>query len=40
MSPVLYKDMILFCQDDDLFPALYAIDKKAGKVMDKTGPEE
>jgi outer membrane protein assembly factor BamB len=33
MSPVLFKDMVLFCQDDDLFPALYAIDKKTGKQI-------
>lgn len=32
MSPVLYKDMVLFCQDDDLYPALYAFDKKTGKL--------
>lgn len=31
MSPVLYKDMLFFCQDDDLFPALYAVNKKNGK---------
>jgi outer membrane protein assembly factor BamB len=33
MSPVLYKDTVFFCQDDDLFPALYAIDKKTGKQI-------
>ncbi len=33
MSPVLYKDMLLFCQDDDLFPALYAVNKKTGKLL-------
>ena len=33
MSPVLYKDMLLFCQDDDLNPALYAIDKRTGKIL-------
>ena len=32
MSPVLYKDKVIFCQDDDLFPAIYAIDKVTGKV--------
>ncbi|MCI0464264.1 MAG: PQQ-binding-like beta-propeller repeat protein [Gemmataceae bacterium] len=32
MSPVLYQDLVLFCQDDDLSPALYAVDKKTGKV--------
>lgn len=32
MSPVLYKDFVLFCQDDDLFPALYAIDKRTGEI--------
>jgi outer membrane protein assembly factor BamB len=32
MSPVLYKDLVLFCQDDDLNPAFYAFDKLTGKV--------
>ena len=32
MSPVLYKDMVLFCQDDDLSPAIYAFDKSTGKL--------
>ena len=32
MSPVLYRDMVLFCQDDDLNPALYAFDKATGKL--------
>lgn len=32
MSPVLYKDMVLFCQDDDLNPAFYAFDKVTGKL--------
>jgi outer membrane protein assembly factor BamB len=33
MSPVLYKDTLFFCQDDDLFPALYAVEKKTGKLL-------
>ena len=33
MSPVLYKDMVLFCQDDDLEPAFYAFDKATGKLV-------
>jgi outer membrane protein assembly factor BamB len=33
MSPVLYKDTLFFCQDDDVFPALYAVDKKTGKQL-------
>ena len=33
MSPVLYKDRVIFCQDDDLFPAIYSIDKTSGKVV-------
>lgn len=32
MSPILYKDMVIFCQDDDLHPALYAFDKKTGDI--------
>ena len=32
MSPVLYKDKVIFCQDDDLYPALYAFDKRTGNI--------
>ncbi|MFN0164835.1 MAG: PQQ-binding-like beta-propeller repeat protein [Bryobacteraceae bacterium] len=32
VSPVLYQDMVLFGQDDDLFPAIYAFDKSTGKL--------
>ena len=32
MSPVLYRDLVLFCQDDDLFPALYAFDRASGRL--------
>ena len=32
MSPVLYRDLVLLCQDDDLFPAIHAIDKVSGQV--------
>ena len=32
MSPVLYRDLVLFCQDDDLSPAFYAFDKTTGKL--------
>ncbi|WP_397568427.1 PQQ-binding-like beta-propeller repeat protein [Schlesneria sp. T3-172] len=32
MSPVLTKDLVLFCQDDDLHPAMYAFDKKTGEI--------
>jgi outer membrane protein assembly factor BamB len=32
-SPVVYRDTLFFCQDDDLSPALYAINKKTGKVF-------
>src|SRR6185295_231078 len=28
MSPVLFEDQVIFCQDDDLSPALYAFDRK------------
>src|SRR2546423_1361150 len=27
MSPVLYRNLVIMCQDDDLFPAIYAFDK-------------
>ncbi|HND51290.1 MAG TPA: PQQ-binding-like beta-propeller repeat protein [Pirellulaceae bacterium] len=32
MSPVLYRDLVLFCQDDDLNPTFYAFDKATGKL--------
>lgn len=32
MSPVLYQDLVLFVQDDDLHPAMYAFDKVTGKL--------
>lgn len=32
MSPILYRDLVLFCQDDDLAPAFYAFDKATGKL--------
>jgi outer membrane protein assembly factor BamB len=32
MSPVLYEDLVLFCQDDDLHPALYAFDRQTGQL--------
>lgn len=33
MSPVLHEDKLLFCQDDDLSPALYCLDKKSGEIL-------
>ena len=33
MSPVLYQDKLFFCQDDDLTPALYCLEKKTGKIL-------
>ena len=33
MSPVLYRDTLLFCQDDDLSPALYAFDRRTGRQL-------
>jgi outer membrane protein assembly factor BamB len=33
MSPVLYKEMVLFCQDDDLNPTLRAFDRRTGKPL-------
>ena len=32
MSPVLHKNLALFCQDGDLHPALYAFDKRTGEI--------
>jgi outer membrane protein assembly factor BamB len=31
MSPVLYRDLVIMCQDDDLFPAIYAFDTRSGQ---------
>lgn len=33
MSPVLYKDWVFFCQDDDVSPALYCLEKKTGTLV-------
>lgn len=33
VSPVLYRDKVLFCQDDDLNPALYAFDRASGEIL-------
>ena len=33
MSPILHQDRVIFCQDDDLSPALYAFDKRTGKLL-------
>ena len=33
MSPVLYKNMVLFVQDDDLNPAIYAFEKQTGRTL-------
>lgn len=33
MSPVIHKDKVIFCQDDDLNPAMYAFDKRTGKQL-------
>jgi outer membrane protein assembly factor BamB len=32
MSPIVHGDLVIFCQDDDLAPAIYALDKRTGKV--------
>ena len=32
MSPVLHGDFVVFCQDDDLSPAIYAFDKRKRPV--------
>jgi len=33
MSPVLHKDLVLFCQDDDLNPSLKAFDRRTGQPL-------
>jgi len=32
VSPILYRDLVVFCQDDDLYPAIYAFEKSTGAV--------
>lgn len=32
MSPVIHRDLVIMCQDDDLNPAIYALDKATGKL--------
>ena len=32
-SPVLFDDKVLFVQDDDLSPAMYALDRATGKIL-------
>ncbi|MGE0607427.1 MAG: PQQ-binding-like beta-propeller repeat protein [Pirellulales bacterium] len=39
-SPVLHGDAVLFCQDDDLQPAIYSIDKASGEIRWKTERNE
>ena len=33
MSPVLFEDKVIFCQDDDLSPAIYAFNRKTGDLI-------
>ncbi len=35
-SPIVYKDMVIFCQDDDLAPFLVALDKQTGEIRWRT----
>ncbi len=35
-SPILYQDLVIFSQDDDLNPTLYAFDKRTGKEKWRT----
>lgn len=32
MSPIVHRDLVIFCQDDDLHPALHAFDATTGAV--------
>jgi outer membrane protein assembly factor BamB len=32
MSPILFEDKVIFLQDDDLQPAMYAFDKRTGDI--------
>ena len=33
MSPVLFEDKVIFLQDDDLNPAMYALDRRTGDIV-------
>ena len=35
-SPIVYKDLVIYNQDDDLDPTLFAFDKHSGEVRWKT----
>ena len=35
-SPIVYKDLVIFNQDDDLAPALFAVEAETGKLKWKT----
>jgi outer membrane protein assembly factor BamB len=39
-SPIVYKDTVIFCQDDDLAPFVVAVDAKTGKERWKTPRKE
>ncbi|MBX7210618.1 MAG: PQQ-binding-like beta-propeller repeat protein [Verrucomicrobiaceae bacterium] len=39
-SPIVYRDTIIFCQDDDLTPFVVAVDAKTGKERWKTPRKE
>ena len=40
MSPVIFEDKVIFVQDDDLNPAMYALDKRTGDLLWKAGRSE
>lgn len=40
MSPVLYKDLVIFCQDDDLHPAIYTFERATGELRWKDSRED
>lgn len=35
-SPIVFEDLVIFCQDDDLSPFLLAVDKQTGQVRWRT----
>ncbi len=39
-SPIVYKDLVIFNQDDDLAPALFAVDSATGEIRWKTDRKE
>ena len=40
MSPVLYKDKLIFCQDDDIYPGIMVVQSATGKIIWKEARDD